>query len=92
MNIIKRNKSSGTDPILNKFIENCPDNLIYVIVLLFNIILGSGFIPTDWTLGIVKVLYKNKGDTNNINNYRGITPFCCLVKLYTSVINGKLYT
>ena len=57
---LKINKSPGSDHILNEFIKNCPDNLIYVIVLLFNIVLESGIIPTDWTVGIIKVLYKKK--------------------------------
>ena len=89
---LKSNKSPGIDLILNEFIKNCPDNLIYVIVLLFNMVLESGIIPTDWTLGIIKVLYKNKGDINDVNNYRGITLLSCLGKLFTSVINARLYT
>ena len=72
-------------------LKNCPDDLIYVIVLLFNMVLESGIIPTDWTIGIIKVLYKNKGDINDINNYRGITLLSCLGKLFTSVINERLY-
>ena len=55
-------------------------------------VLESGVIPTDWTLGIIKVLYKNKGDINNVNNYRGITLLSCLGKLFTSVINERLHT
>ena len=88
---LKKDKSPGIDFILNEFIKNCPDKLIHVIVLLFNLVLESGFIPTDWTIGIIKVLYKNKGDINDVNNYRGITLLSCLGKLFTSVINNRLY-
>ena len=88
---LKKNKSPGMDCILNEFIKNCPENLINVIVLLFNMVLESGIIPSDWTVGIIKVLYKNKGDINNVNNYRGITLLSCLGKLFTSVINARLY-
>ena len=70
-------KSPGIDYILNELIKNCPDKLIYVIILLFNLYLDSGFIPTDWTIGITKMLYKNKGETNYDNNYRGITLLSC---------------
>ena len=91
INSLKINKAAGVDHILNEFIKNCPDDLIYVIVLLFNMVLESGIIPTDWTVGIIKVLYKNKGDINDINNYRGITLLSCLGKLFTSVINERLY-
>ena len=89
---LKKNKSPGIDYILNEFIKYCPDKLIHVIVLFFNIVLETGIIPTDWTLGIIKVLYKNKGDINDINNYRGITLLSCLGKLFTSVLNARLYS
>ena len=89
---IKKNKSPGIDHILNEFIKYCPEKLIYVIVLLFNIVLESGVIPSEWTIGIIKVLYKNKGDINDVNNYRGITLLSCLGKLFTSVINARLYS
>ena len=88
---LKNNKSPGIDNILNEFIKHCPNELISVIVKLFNVILDSGITPSDWTIGIIKPLYKNKGDINDINNYRGITLLSCLGKLFTSVINTRLY-
>ena len=88
---LKNNKSPGIDNILNEFIKHCPNELILIIVKLFNVILDSGIIPSDWTIGIIKPLYKNKGDINDINNYRGITLLSCLGKLFTSVINTRLY-
>lgn len=91
INSFKINKALGIVFILNEFIKNCPDKLIYVIVLLFNMVLESSIIPTDWSVGINKVLYKNKGDIDDINNYKGITLLSCLGKLFTSVINERLY-
>ena len=88
---LKKNKSPGIDCILNEFIKNCPENVINVIVLIFNLVLESGIIPSDWTIGIIKVLYKNKGDINDVNNYRGITLLSCIGKLFTSVLNSRLY-
>ena len=87
----KKNKSPGIDCILNEFIKNCPESVINVIVLIFNLVLESGIIPSDWTIGIIKVLYKNKGDINDVNNYRGITLLSCIGKLFTSVLNSRLY-
>ena len=76
---------------MNEFIKNCPKELIPVITKLFNIILHTGIIPNEWTTGVIKALYKNKGDINDINNYRGITLLSCLGKLFTSVLNSRLY-
>ena len=89
---MKNNKSPGVDHILNEFIKNCPEELIVVIVKFFNIILESGIVPNDWTIGIIKPLYKNKGDINDVNNYRGITLLSCMGKLFTSILNSRLYS
>lgn len=34
--------------------------------------------------------YKNKGNINDVNSYRGITLPSCLGKLFTSVLNERL--
>ena len=86
---LKNNKSPGIDHIINEFIKNFPNELIPVITKLFNIILDSGIIPSDWTTGVIKALYKNKGDINDINNYRGITLLSCLGKLFYLSIKFK---
>ena len=57
---------------------------------IFNIILSSGIIPTEWTLGQLTPIFKNKGDRKKATNYRGITLFSCLSKLFTSVLNDRL--
>ena len=88
---LKNNKSHGIDYILNEFLKNCPEELLVVIVKFFNIILESGIVPNAWTIGIIKPLYKNKGDINDVNNYRGITLLSCLGKLFTSILNSRLY-
>ena len=59
---LKNNKCRGIDLILNEFIKNSPDILIEILVKLFNVILDSELIPTDWCLGITKPIFKNKGD------------------------------
>ena len=91
MTYLKNSKSPGIHYILNEFFKNCPKELIPVITKLFNIILDTGIISNEWTTGVIKALYKNKGDINNINNYRGITLLSCLRKLFTSVLNSRLY-
>ena len=90
MKTLKNNKCGGIDLILNEFIKNSPDISIEIIVRLFNVILDSEFIPTDWCLGIIKPIFKNKGDPRDPSNYRGITILSCLGKLFTSCINTRL--
>ena len=69
---LKSNKACGIDFIRNEFLKNCPSEMIEIITLLFNIILQTGIIPTDWCVGLIMPLYKNKGSPNDPDNYRGI--------------------
>ena len=59
-------------------------------VKLFNKILDTGIMPTEWLIGLIVPLYKNQGDIQDINNYRGITLLSCIGKLFTSILNERL--
>ena len=61
-----------------------------MIVGLFNVILDTGIFPEQWSVGIIKPLYKNTGAKDNPNNYRGITILSCLGKLFSILLNSRL--
>jgi hypothetical protein len=46
--------------------------------------------PSSWLIGMIKPIYKNKGDKFNPNNYRPITIVSCLGKLFTAILNERL--
>ena len=56
----------------------------------FNIIYESGFVPEEWLIGLVKPIYKNKGDPTKPDNYRPITLLSCLGKVFTCILNNRL--
>ena len=85
---LKNNKAHGIDYILNEYLKGSSDLILPIYEKLFNTIFSTGIIPHSWLIGIIKPLYKNKGDTEDVNNYRGITS--CLAKLFTAVINERL--
>ena len=89
---LKNGKAHGVDLILNEFLKNSSGRLLSCIVKLFNIVLNSGIVPTDWTIGLIRPLYKKKGNPKDPNNYRGITLLSCLGKLFTSILNKRLTT
>ena len=89
---LKNSKSPGTDSILNEYIKSTKHLLLPVYVRLFNTILNTGIIPTAWVEGLIIPLYKNKGDSLNVDNYRPITLLSCLGKLFTAVLNNRLNT
>ena len=55
---LKNNKSSGNDQVLNEFLKYSPPKIINMIVRLFNVILDTGIFPEQWSVGIIKPLYK----------------------------------
>lgn len=87
---LKPNKAHGLDLIINDFFLNAPERLLHVCIKLFNLILETGIIPSAWTIGTIRPIYKNKGDTNDPNNYRGITILSCFGKLFTAILDRRL--
>ena len=57
---------------------------------MFNIVLETGIVSNDWSIGVIKPIYKNKGSYNDPDNYRGITILSCMGKLFTSLLNNSL--
>ena len=87
---LKTNKCPGPDNILNEFLKYSPQNILELYTDIFNVILKCGVVPQQWCIGYIHPLYKNKGDPNDPNNYRGITITSCLGKLFTTLINSRL--
>ena len=57
---------------------------------LFNIILRTAKMPREWRFSTIIPLYKNKGDIQDCNNYRGIKLFSDTIKLWERVIERRL--
>lgn len=87
---LKNNKSAGVDSLTNELLKNCPNELVTITGKLFNLILNTGVIPSNWTKGIIKPIFKNKGSPDDPDNYRGITLLSCLGKLFTAILNKRL--
>lgn len=88
---LKNGKSSGVDEMINEYIKSTEIILLPLYVKLFNKILDEGKIPEEWVIGLIVPIYKNKGDKMDTNNYRGITLLSCMGKLFTAVLNTRLY-
>ena len=88
----KSNKACGTDGIINEFLKSSPEGLLKLYVSVFNLVLFSGIVPEDWTTGIIKPVFKNKGNKSNPENYRGIRILSCLGKIFTAILNNRIVT
>ena len=89
---LKLNKSSGIDEIINEYIISTKHLMLPIYEKLFNIILNSGIVPSDWIKGNIIPIYKNKGTKTDPANYRPITLVSCIGKVFTSIINKRLST
>jgi hypothetical protein len=57
---------------------------------IFNVIFDNGIMPSSWLIGMIKPIYKNKGDKFDPKNYRPITIVSCLGKLFTAILNERI--
>ena len=87
---LKNNKSSAIDNVINEFLKYSPEIYKELILKLFNLILKTGIIPSEWCISFISPIYKNKGEKSDPNNYRGISIISCLGKLFTALINERL--
>lgn len=82
---MQNNKSLGCDQVFNIHIVSTIVIFLPVYVMLFNIIYDTGIVPDEWLISIVKIVYKNKGEPTQPENYRPFTFLNCLGIRFTSV-------
>ena len=87
---LKNNKACGLDNIRNEYLKHAPQSLIAFICDSFKPILETGLIPKVWCQGLFMLLYKNKGDRYDPNNYGVITLLSFLNKLFTSCLSTRI--
>lgn len=86
---LKAKKATGHDKIGNEFLKELPDVWLEEILIFFNQILDEQDIPEDWSVILIKMIYK-KGDISNPTNYRPIALMCCIAKLFTGIFKARL--
>ena len=87
---LKKGKAPGIDEILPEFLIEAETNIKSYLIKLFNKMYDYSYFPTQWSKAIIVPLFK-KGDKNNPGNYRGISLLSVTSKIFTSIINTRLY-
>ena len=87
---LKNRKAVGVDGIANEYIKASIDIFVSTYKRIFNIIFNESIMPKSWTEGIIKPIYKKKGDKTNPDNYRPISLLSCMGKLFASILNNRL--
>ena len=84
---LKNKNACSNDGIINEYIKATAHEMMPLYVAFFNLIFDTGVLPDSWLEGVMRPIYKNKGDSNNPENYRPITILSCFGKLFTSILN-----
>lgn len=88
--MLKNNKSSSNDKIINEYIKYTSHIMLPIYVSIFNIVFDCGIIPESWLEGIIRLLNKNSGNPKSPENYRPITILSSFGKLFTAILNLRL--
>ena len=86
---LKANKATGIDLVSNEMIKYSQHVMLPILSKIFNNILLSECYPGKWCEGYIVPIFKS-GCKNLPENYRGISIFSCLAKLFNTVLNNRL--
>ena len=87
---LKTGKSCGLDDISAEMLKAGSTDVIIYLTKLFNLLFDQGIYPKDWAKAIIVPIHK-KGDTNQVNNYRGVSLLSVISKCFSSILNTRLY-
>ena len=86
---MKNKKAEGIDKIANEMLKHLPENLLVILLEIFNCFLKNGKIPKSWCEGLITPILKS-GKSDDPDNYRGICISNALLKCLCSMLNNRL--
>ncbi len=88
---LKKRKATGFDQIPNEVLM-C-DKLLPYLCRFFNVFFDYGITPTSWSQSIISPVPKGSMTEKYVPlQYRGISLFSCVYKLYSVLLNKRLYS
>ena len=87
---LKNGKAAGIDGTSPELLKLAKPKITTYLTKLFNSIYKRSFFPTEWITSIIVPIHK-KGSKLITDNYRGISLLCLTSKVFTSIINTRLY-
>ena len=87
---MKNGKAAGMDGLPSELLKLAEDKIRPYLNKLFNKIFLTGSFPLKWSKAIIVPIFK-KGDKQLTGNYRGISLLCILSKIFTSILNARIY-
>ena len=87
---LKNRKAAGADGIPNETFKIAARAITLILQTLYNTMLSAYNDPIAWNVGLLHLIFKGKGDINDLTNYRGITVNNCISKIFTTILNTRL--
>ena len=89
LKMLKNEKSSGPDGIINEIFKNSSDATIKALAKLFNLILKTGQYPEQWNKSYLILLHKSSKKCDP-SNYGGISLINCVANIFSAILNNRL--
>jgi hypothetical protein len=86
---LKQGKAAGLDGISGEFYKFSSPCVTKFLTVYFNKLFNTGSFPISWCEAIIHPLHK-RGDTNDPDNYRGISLLNISGKIYSSILNKRM--
>nr|XP_016481350.1 PREDICTED: uncharacterized protein LOC107802379 [Nicotiana tabacum] len=90
MGKMSRGKPTGPDEIPVEFLRYVGRARFEWMTGLFNAIFKTKRMPDEWRCSLMILLFKNKGDIQNCNNYRGIKLLSHTMKVWERVVEERV--
>ncbi|KAH0664891.1 hypothetical protein KY285_026097 [Solanum tuberosum] len=87
---MSRGRATGPDEIPVDFWKSTDKAGLEWLTGLFNVIFKTAKMPDEWRWSTMVPLYKNKGDIQNCNNYRGIKLLSHTMKIWERVVEMRV--
>ena len=90
MRTLKAKNSEGFDRIPQRILLDGAEVILKPLSGLFKRIYETGMVPDQWLIAKTIPVFKNKGQTSDINNYRPIANLCSCSKIFEKLILRRM--
>lgn len=87
---LKRGKSPGLDGLSHGFYKDFKEDLVPLLCKLYNDMFEDGRLSEGFAVGVVTLLFKNKGNKLELENYRPLTLLNTDYKILSKILANRL--
>ena len=91
LNSLNPNESCGPDKLPSRLLSLTAILIYEPLTKLFNLSLSQGIYPSKWKEAVVQPIFKNKGSSSDVNNYRPISLLPSLSKIFEKIVFDRVY-